>query len=849
MKKSQILLITVLISLSMGAFESINLVDAALPATVLAPVLSPANSIVLGNSVTATVTVSGIFFTPTGTISFEYSANGGLGWVQFGVAKELTGGSATSDPYIPLAAGSNYLLRGVYSGDIEYDNATGATTALTVSKAAATVPVPTLNPMSPISLGQSVSASVTVSGVPGVIPSSTIRFEYSTDGGLGWAPIGVDKVLVGGSATSDSYTPLVVGSSYRIRAVYGGDANYNTATGSSTTLTVNKAAAIISAPSLNPSSPINLGQVVSASVTVSGIQGGAVPSGTVTFEYSTDSGSTWSILGTGKVLVGGSATSDSYTPLVVGSSYRIRAVYGGDANYNTATGGTTSLTVSKSTPTVSTPIVSPNPVIVFNQVSIAVTITGVQGSPTVPTGLATFQVKIGSGAWTTIGSTNLNTNGEASMIYLPLLVGTYQFQVIYAGDSNYNSVTSSSVTLTVNTDSATHLVVTADSDQQTAGESFIITVTVKDKRDNTVKNYDGTIQLTSSDNNAVLPPNSGLINGVGSFPVTLKTAGSQSVIATDTSHSSIIGSTGIQVSAAALHILGISTPAAVTAGSTFGSVTVTAYDAYNNVKTDYTGKIYFTSSDSTATLPYTTSSKYSFVSADKGVHTFSGFTLKIVPSQTITVSDGSLSKATTITVNSAGLHHFIVDAVGSQRVNSAFSITATAKDAYNNTITSYVGTPSIAYSAGSVTPASMTAFANGVGSTSVTVLNSGSDATLTISDSTHTGTSNAFDVAAAPTITSTPSPISTPRPTSSQSTPSPTSSTPTVGPSSSSSPSVVPSPTTSASPSESSSEEMPQVIVYYEIAVVLVAAVLIGAFAVSVVMKSPYNLFKTRYSS
>ena len=132
----------------------------------------------------------------------------------------------------------------------------------------------------------------------------------------------------------------------------------------------------------------------------------------------------------------------------------------------------------------------------------------------------------------------------------------------------------------------------------------------------------------------------------------MKTTGSQTITATDTVTSSITGSQTIQVNPAGLDHFGIDVPETVTAGSTFNSVKVTAYDAYNNVKTDYLGSVYFTSSDSAAVLPYSSSSKYLFVSGDHGVHTFSGFTLKTAPSQTITVTDGSVSKASSpITVN------------------------------------------------------------------------------------------------------------------------------------------------------------------------------------------------------
>jgi uncharacterized repeat protein (TIGR02543 family) len=84
----------------------------------------------------------------------------------------------------------------------------------------------------------------------------------------------------------------------------------------------------------------------------------------------------------------------------------------------------------------------------------------------------------------------------------------------------------------------------------------------------------------------------------------------------------------------------------VTAGVAFTSdVVVTAYDADNNVKTDYTGQVYFASTDGSATLPYTSGSKYTFDAGDNGVHTFpgTGFTLKIAGSKTITLTDGTVS--------------------------------------------------------------------------------------------------------------------------------------------------------------------------------------------------------------
>ena len=66
-----------------------------------------------------------------------------------------------------------------------------------------------------------------------------------------------------------------------------------------------------------------------------------------------------------------------------------------------------------------------------------------------------------------------------------------------------------------------------------AGSSFTVTVTAQNIVGNTVTSYSGTVHLTSNDPQAVLPADATLTNGVGTFNVTLKTAGSQAIIATD----------------------------------------------------------------------------------------------------------------------------------------------------------------------------------------------------------------------------------------------------------------------------------------------------------------------------
>ena len=77
-------------------------------------------------------------------------------------------------------------------------------------------------------------------------------------------------------------------------------------------------------------------------------------------------------------------------------------------------------------------------------------------------------------------------------------------------------------------------------------------------------------------------------------------------------------------------------PDPVLAG-TPGSPTVTARDAYGNIKADYSGTIRFSSDDGNAVLP----EDYTFLAADSGVHTFTnGVTLKTAGEKYVGVTDG-----------------------------------------------------------------------------------------------------------------------------------------------------------------------------------------------------------------
>ena len=153
-----------------------------------------------------------------------------------------------------------------------------------------------------------------------------------------------------------------------------------------------------------------------------------------------------------------------------------------------------------------------------------------------------------------------------------------------------------------------------------AGAPATFTVTVYNPNgDGIDTGYVGTVQFSSTDPQAVLPPSytfTAADGGIHTFTETLKTSGLQTLAVTD-STTGVDGQSAVAVSPVAAQTLAFAYPSSVYVGVP-SSFTVTLYDQYGNVATGYTGTIQFTSSDPNATLP----SNYTFRSTDAGVHSF-----------------------------------------------------------------------------------------------------------------------------------------------------------------------------------------------------------------------------------
>ena len=112
------------------------------------------------------------------------------------------------------------------------------------------------------------------------------------------------------------------------------------------------------------------------------------------------------------------------------------------------------------------------------------------------------------------------------------------------------------------------------------------------------------VHVSSTDPNATLLPDRVFVTGDAgsvSLPVILRTAGAQTIQVAD-GNNSLLGTLSVSVQPAAATKLILTSPGSTPAGQAFG-LTVSAWDAFNNIATGYLGTIVFGATDVNAILP------------------------------------------------------------------------------------------------------------------------------------------------------------------------------------------------------------------------------------------------------
>ena len=281
---------------------------------------------------------------------------------------------------------------------------------------------------------------------------------------------------------------------------------------------------------------------------------------------------------------------------------------------------------------------------------------------------------------------------------------------------------------TVNPGAAASFVVSGFTNPVTAGTAGSVTVTAEDAYGNVATGYTGTVAITSSDAQAVLPSNYQFTAndaGVHVFSVTLKTAGSQSITATDTVTSSITGSqTGITVNAGALASVSVSGPSSVIAGGT-ATFTATGFDAEGN------------------SLGVQTAS-WSITGGAAGSWSGNVYTSYTAGSWTVSALVSGVTGTASLTVNAGALASVSVSGPSSVIAGGTATFTATGFDAEGNSLGvqtaswsitggaagSWSGNVYTSYTAGSWT---VSALVSGVTGTASLTVNAGALASVSVS--------------------------------------------------------------------------------------------------------------------
>lgn len=281
------------------------------------------DTVTAGQAATFTVGVSG---TPTATVQWQVSTDGGATWAD---VMGATGATYTTGALTAADNGNRYrAVTSNSAGTTTSDAAAVTVTAAPVAPAIGNQPKDVT-----VNSGDTATFTTTVTGSP----APTLQWQVSTDGGTTWTTVS--------GATGDSYTTGVLTAAnstnqYRVVATNtAGTVNSNSAT---VTVTPEPVAPVVTTPPSDVTT--TAGSTATFTVTTTG-----TPVPAVQWQISTDGGTTW-------VNIDG-ATGTRYTtgPLTAADTgHQYRAVATNSAGSTISGASTVTVTPAGSAPTVLT---------------------------------------------------------------------------------------------------------------------------------------------------------------------------------------------------------------------------------------------------------------------------------------------------------------------------------------------------------------------------------------------------------------------------------------------------------------------------------------------------------------
>jgi hypothetical protein len=278
--------------------------------------------------------------------------------------------------------------------------------------------------------------------------------------------------------------------------------------------------------------------------------------------------------------------------------------------------------------------------------------------------------------------------GHTSAAITPTATTSYQLTAV-----NGSATANQTVMVTVGPTSASAIKVEPASSTPTAGDQLAVTVTALASNGKAAPGFRGTVHMTSTDAKAVLPADftfAAADAGVKHVMVTLETAGTSTLTATDTTaKAGVQGSASLTVRPGAASTFTLSAlPATASAGQSL-ALSITARDTFGNVATGFTGKAKLTSTDPTDILPPATDCvagqcSVSLAFTKVGNHTAAvadeAATITAVNTTSVAVGPGAPFQVVMAATNA------------STTAGTPEAFTATVVDFYNNVATNYTGT-------------------------------------------------------------------------------------------------------------------------------------------------------------
>lgn len=288
-------------------------------------------------------------------------------------------------------------------------------------------------------------------------------------------------------------------------------------------------------------------------------------------------------------------------------------------------------------------------------------------------------------------------NGHASFQVTFAAIG---LQTVTATDSTTSTLAGSASTNVAAAPTATHFVVSLPQGVA-AGSPVNVQLLAEDAQNQLIQGYSGTVNLAASDSGATLPATVTFQNGHATFQATFVTTGAQTITATDSTSSTIVGTgnTNVAIAHYAIHLA-----SGLTAGKAV-TVELVATDDQNHLLSNYTGTANLSTTDTGATLPAT-------ATFQNGRASFQ-VTFATPGQQTLTAVDSTNSSpqgaATTNIAVAAVATHYVVLLPHGTTAGQAVTGAIVAEDAQNNVVWNYTGTANLSSSdSGATLPATVT---------------------------------------------------------------------------------------------------------------------------------------------